>query len=342
LSENDLRIVVSQFGEVLQYSERHSGAGDPLARALCELFAMKYAYKIRACLGEFVSLKSPEVVGYESMSDPSASQGRLPSSDEASIPARRLLQVAASDNTSEISSALAGMGVFELCPLPEQQFWRMERIAERVIGRAKLVFWVELAFFATEIEDYKRASRYASEARGFSPVAWESYSLSIIEGLAVLSAGNVDGAVRCLNESIDACLTDVRACLECGKSPPNFLLVDKLLACGKRVEVLRHLVDCKFVWRIFGARIEEWIRVIESLGRPDFGTGGTWRLATQYHNVISIASGEDLEWASSRESRDQVVAEVERMRAEFNPPKHILPSKSAREKALIGKWPGCE
>jgi hypothetical protein len=341
--ELDLQTLVSHFGEVLQYAERYCVTDDCLTCGLCELFGMKYAYMIRACVGEPVGTELAGRVGYEEMEGRSDSRRRLPKSDEARVPARKLFSAVASGDKAGILSALDGMGVLALCPMPRQQFSRMERVAGRVIGRAKLVFLVELAFFAAEVEDYERASQYASEAHDFNPVAWELYSLSVIEGLVALNAGKIDEAVKYLAKSVNACLTDVSACLGCGISPPNFLLAKKLFERGERIEVLRHLLDCKAVWRILRVHIEEWIRVIESGRTPDVGAGGTWRLAIQCRNASLIDSGQDLaEVSLSLQSRDQVIAEVERMRAEFKLPKNIPVPNSVKERGLIGRWPGSE
>ncbi len=337
----DLQTVVSRFGEVLQYSERRCVPGDSLTCALCELFAMKYAYMIRACIRESIGAELADTLGDRVMEDrPGGRLRRLPKPDEARVPARGLFLAVASGDRAAILSALEGMGVLALCPKPQQQFASMEPIAGKVIGRAKLVFLVELSFFATELADYERASKYASEAHKFNPVAWELYSLSVIEGLVAWNAGKTDEAVKYLYKSINACLTDVHACLGCGTSPANFLLAEKLVECGERVEVLKHLSDCKFVWRMFRPHIEEWIRVIESGGRPDLTAGGTWRLATQCRNARFLDSGQDLAVAPMH--RDQVIAEVEKMRAEFKLPKNIPLPSSAREKERIGKWPGVE
>ena len=332
----DLQTIVSRFGEVLQYSERCGVDGDFLTCALCELFAMKYAYMIRACIGESVGTESAHVLGYEVVEDRPVGQRRLPKSGEARVPARKLFSAVASGDRAAILSSLEGMGVLALCPIRQQQFSRMERIVGRVIGRAKLVFLVELAFFAAELGDYERATKYASEAHDFKPVAWELYSLSVIEGLAALNAGKKDEAIKYLSKSINACLTDVHSCIACGISPPNFGLTEKLLERGKRIEVLRHLLDCKAVWRALRPHIEEWIRMIESGGRPDFTAEGTWRLATQCRNARLIDSGQELADTSMQQSRDQVITEVERMRAEVKLPKNIPMPKPA------GRWPGPE
>jgi len=301
---------------------------------------MKYAYMIRSCIGESIGTEPAHVFGYEAAQDRPGGQRGLPKSDEARVPARKLFPAVASGDKAAILSSLEGMGVLALCPTPEQHFSGMERIVGRVIGRAKLVFLVELSLFAAELGDYERATKYASEAHNFQPVAWQLYSLSMIEGLAALNVGKKDEAIKYLRKSIDACFTDVSSCVACGTGEPNFLLAKKLLERGERVEVLRHLVDCNFVWRMLGSHIEAWIRVIENGGMPDFTVIGTWRLAVQCRSAHFLASGRDL--AGAPMHRDQVIAEVERMRVEYELPKKAWLLLSAKLKERFNKWPGVD
>lgn len=111
-----------------------------------------------------------------------------------------------------------------------------------------------------------------------------------------------------------------------------------LLERGERIEVLRHLLDCKAIWP--WPQIEEWIRVVESGGRPDFAVRGTWRLAMQCRNAHLLASGRDLPGAPMH--RDQVIAEVERMRAEYALPDNFRLPSPVEEKERFDKWPGVE
>lgn len=200
----DLQAVVSRFGGVLQYAERCCVDPDSLDCALCELSAMQHAYMIRACVEESVGAETAPVFGYEVMEGHPGVQKGLPKADEVRGPARQLFSAVALRDGAAILGSLEGMGVLALCPIPEQQFSGMERIVGRITGRAKLVFLVELSFFASEIGDYERATKYASEAQHFHPVAWQRYSLGMIEGLAALHADKKDEAIRCLHKAIDA------------------------------------------------------------------------------------------------------------------------------------------
>jgi hypothetical protein len=363
MTDLDLKIAVSNFGSVLQYSDRRYSDRrspdsldslrrcidvDALTCELVQLFAMKHAYLIRACIGKASGSAFGDVSDYKIIEDRFSDRKRLPTSDEAKLPARKLFQAVASEDNIGILSALEGMGVLALCPIPEQQFSRMERLADQVTGRSRVVFLVELSFFAAEIGDYRRASRYIAKAHEFDPVGWELYSLTVIEGLAALEDGKVDEALWLLDKSIGACLADESSCLLCGLSPANFLLAEKLLEHGERNKVMRHLSYSKFVWRILGNQIEEWIRIIEGGGRPDFTAGGHWlctnapgaRLAMQRRHLRCIDAGQDLAGISMPQSRDQVIAAVERMREEHKTRQDTRVLGPASLQRPISQWPG--
>jgi len=67
-----------------------------------------------------------------------------------------------------------------------------------------------------------------------------------------------------MEDSISACQRDEYALLACGARTLNVALVQKLLDSGQRIEVLRHLLQCKDVWQSFRSQIEVWIDLIES------------------------------------------------------------------------------
>jgi hypothetical protein len=344
----DLRSAVSRFGEVLQYSELRSVDGDFLTRALCQLHAMKSAFVISAYISDHLGAERTKARDRDECGDRIAVLDRLPKSEEAKVPAQRLLAAIASGDRAGAASAIQEMGVLELCPVPEQMFSRMERIAAQVVGRVSVVFWVELSFLAGELDEYKKAHEYSLAAHEFKPNGWELYSLSVIDGLVSLNAGNRGESIKCLTKAVSACLTDARACLCCGISPANLLLAERLFEIGEKMEVLNHLLDCKVVWPVLGRHIDEWIRVIENGGKPDFTAGGRWqvtnapggRLAAQCRNARLIDSGQDIADGCNTErfARDQVIAEVQRMRAEFKLPNHILLSSVAKVQGLIGRW----
>src|SRR5205814_1659748 len=129
--------------------------------------------------------------------------------------ARKLFGAIASEDGIGVSNALEEMGVLVLSSGRKEQFSRLELVVGYVAGRAQIVPLVELALFATELEDHERAGRYSREARAFSPTSWELYNLCVVEGVISLEAGRRDEAILNLSRSIDACQSDEYASLEC-------------------------------------------------------------------------------------------------------------------------------
>jgi len=254
----------------------------------------------------------------------------LPEHGAVQKAARELIAAVASEDKAGISSALEEMGVFALCPVPDHQFQRMEVVVGSLQGRARPVMLVELSCLAAEHKDYERASKYAQEARSFNPGSWERYNLCVTEGLVALNAGRDREAVQCLARSFDACLTDEYASLDCGVRAPNFALAQRLLAHGERVEVVRHLLQCKGVWQFFHKQLDKWISLIESGETPDFGASGiinsmmqpATRVQTQW---VLACSPEEKPGVTPPKSPAEVMAGRERLRAEYK--RHVDAAK---------------
>ncbi|MGP8173821.1 MAG: hypothetical protein ACLP7O_04655 [Terracidiphilus sp.] len=347
--KRELKDVLTSFGRILQYAERR-GCRDSLSRALCEFYAMNHARMIWTCVGGCIRDEKVHVPEQETAGSTFGSSNVLPASEDARPPARQLLSAFASCDGVQVLNALEAMRVLALCPDPALQFPRMERAARQVEGRAKMVFFVDLSFFAVEAEDYENAKKYALKAHEFNPAAWELYSLCVIEGLVSLSAGRKDEAIGFLHKAADTCLADVETCVGCGISPANFLLAEALLKCGDRIEVLRHLLDCSAIWLTLRPQIRDWVRVVEEGGMPDFTAGGSWRtadapggrLATQCRNARMIDAGQYSEAHLIHHSRDQVAVEVERLRANVVVPRSTAVPEFALDRSLRGEWPGNE
>jgi len=243
-----------------------------MARTLCELYAMMSAFQIRAYVGVNDGVVIKAVTDREDTENHLAVREMLPKWNTVQKAVRDLFAAVASEDKAEVSSALEEMGVLALCPIPEQQFSRMELAAGCVAGRAQVIPLVELSLFALELRDYERAAKYAQEAHAFDPESWELYNLCVVEGLIALNAGKIGEAIQCLASSIRACQRDEHALLECGVRVPNLLLAEKLLESGERVEVLRHLLDCRDIWQFLKPQIDELINLIEHGERQDFRT----------------------------------------------------------------------
>jgi tetratricopeptide (TPR) repeat protein len=311
---------------------------------------MNYALMIWTCVSGCIRDKKVRVPEQETEGSASGSSSVLPASEDAKLPARQLLSAFAACDGVQVLNALEAMRILALCPDPTLQFPRMELAARQIQGRAKMVFFVDLSYFAVEAEDYENAKKYALKAHEFNPAAWELYSLCVAEGLVSLSEGRKDEAISYLHKAADACLADVETCLGCGISPANFALAEELLKCGDRIEVLRHLLDCSGIWRTIRPQIMEWVRVTEEGGMPDFTAGGSWRianapggrLATQCRNARVIDAGRYPEAYPMHSSRDHILAEVERMRAEFVLPRSAKVPEFLSDPGLRGEWPGNE
>jgi tetratricopeptide (TPR) repeat protein len=235
--------------------------------------------------------------------------------------AQEFIAASTANDRSGISNALQDMQVFALCPAPEEHLSRMELVAGHVIGRVRTIPLVELSLFALELEDYGKAIKYATEAHTFDPGSWELYNLSVVEGLVALNARKGREAIQYLDESIRACQRDEYASLSCGIRVPNLALAEKLLQSGHKVEVLRHLLECKDVWQFLRVKIDKWISLIEAGEAPDFGGAGVlraipYRLQMQWLRAYSL-SLEKEPGVAARKSPAEVMAGRNRLREEY-------------------------
>ena len=289
------RRLFKSFERLLKLSERASEGSDLVARTLCELYAMMTALQIRGCMDLVDGIQK----GSTSWEDSQVRLGRqeeLPKFDAVEGAAQSLFSALESGDKIGMCLALDELGVFSLCPIPEQQFPKMETVAGRLIGRAQLIPLVELAHFATQIGDYQKAREYAQKALAFQPRSWELYNLSIVQGLIVLNEGDIRGAIWQLDMSISSCLADENTHLTSTIFGPNLALARKLLECGERIEVLRHLTQCKDVWHLFRGHFEKWIIQIENGETRDFLASEvfeemnepSYRLKLQWMNACSL------------------------------------------------------
>jgi tetratricopeptide (TPR) repeat protein len=324
MNEHEIRAAAAEFERVIRFCERIRENDTRLARVLCVFYAMWSAFAIRASLGPHDDEAS------EAASDPALTrcgeveQWRFPTLDVVKSAAQKLAFSAVSESRAGISEALEEMGVFALCPLPDEQLSRMELVARCVTGRAQLIPLVELSLFAVGLRDYESASRYAKEAHALHPRAWELYNLYVTEGLIALSTGNVREAIQYLDKSVDACELDEHASLSCGSRLPNFALAQQLLECGERVEVMKHLLRCKNVWQYFSRQIDKWIKLIEGGENPDFqasailrGMNSSSKLLTQWKHACSIEEEPSLTAPIVRKSPAEVMAAREKLEADY-------------------------
>lgn len=329
MNEAGLSRVVKDFAEVIRASDRLSTKGTHLSSVLGRFFAMWCAFRIRrnieACEGN--DINEP----IESVVNDSQSEGcwALPKPDVVEDAGVRLMAATSSQDYDGAAGALAEMGVTALCPRLSEQFVRMESVARSVAGRAQLVPLVELSLFAVDVGEFERAAKYVVEAHSFAPAAYELYCLCVVEGLLAMNAGQERKAIQFLEQSIGACQRDEHASLACGVRGPNLALVEKLLDNGRRVEVLKHLLECKNVWQSFRPQIDAWISLIESGERPNFQESAmlssmnepACRLIMQYSRARALEEGNSLGLAAPQTSvpmsPTEVMARRERMQEAY-------------------------
>ena len=145
------------------------------------------------------------------------------------------------EDQSAICSALENMRILALCPEPPRQFTKMRDLVGRMTGHARVIALVEMALFASELEDYDRAIEYATEARSLDATECELYSICIVEGLAAFHNEMYVESARLLESSTESCQCDEYASLQCGVRAFNVGLPEKLLAVGFRDEVSKYL-----------------------------------------------------------------------------------------------------
>jgi tetratricopeptide (TPR) repeat protein len=324
--ERDLLEQANDFERVVKASEKYCDAGQRLSRILSVFFGMKSAFLVCRSLGpEDNDHREAAMDGAGDFEE----QPTLLKFDTVHSALQKLAAAVASNDGGAAMSALEEMGVFALCPIPDEQLSRMERLAGTVSGRARLVFLVELSLFAVELGDFDAARKYVTEAWGLAPSGWELYNFSILEGFFALEAGKTEKAVQYLERSLRACQTDEHTLINCGLRPPNFLLARKLFELGTRGAVIKHLVDCKNVWQRSWIPLDEWINLIESGQTPDFDSEGlrgmslpSCRLDLQWMRARSLESkkGSSLAAPNSK-SPAEVVAAKERLLADVD--RHI-------------------
>ncbi len=324
MNVDGLCAAVREFERVINSGEQLCRKSDGATRILFVFYAMWSAFAVRAnlescCWNQIAATTDGSTTEARSLNDRSP----MPASDVVHAARREFTNAVISDNAEGIRTSLEHMGVFALCPFPERQVSRMALVAANLTPCVRLILLVDLSFLAVELGDYYRASKYATEAHFLNPTSWELYNLCVIEGQIALNAGNNREALKFLDKSMGACQWDEYASLTCGTRVPNLSLVEMLLHGGERVEVVRHLLQCKNVWQSLSSQIDEWIGIIENGGTPDFrGTGVSkrsvkfsYRLKTQWMRAYSLLTEEPR--SITPKSPEEVLAGRERLRAGY-------------------------
>ncbi len=342
MNECEIRKAVLEYGALFSVHEslleRRKQLGmvdDHLAIALCEFYALWGAYKVSECIRSICDFGP--VPCYEENEESPGRREVLPKYEAVNTAAQNLLLAISAKDQASISGALEQLGVFSLCPMPEQVFSKMENVALHVTSRAQQLFWVDLSLFAAGVGDYQRARMYIQQIRTFDLSSRELYNVCLVEGLIALTEGRADQAIRCLDSSTKVCQADVDSSIQCSLLPPNLDLAKRLLELGKRIEVLRYLTECHNVWWRCRPQIEEWIQLIESGEKPDFQALQTpedadqlsYRLNVQWLRACSLEMQPHPAKPKSPMSPARVLAERERRQAELES------AMSARIKAKL-------
>ena len=89
---------------------------------------------------------------------------------------------------------------------------------------------------------------------------------NMVRGLVALRSGNVQQAAQDLIEA-----GKTTGSPQLNSFGPDMMLASELLEKGQRDAVLEYLVSCKKFWTLGAARLDAWIDLIRSGGKPDFG-----------------------------------------------------------------------
>jgi TonB family protein len=89
---------------------------------------------------------------------------------------------------------------------------------------------------------------------------------NMVRGLVALRSGNVEQAAKDLIEA-----GKTTGSPQLNSFGPNMILASELLEKGERDAVLEYLSLCKKFWSLGAARLDAWIDVILTGGKPDFG-----------------------------------------------------------------------
>jgi len=318
----DLAGAILDYERIIKACEKRLRNGNRLNSAFCEFHAAEGAFGVRRCVGVLTGGNIQDARNSEITESEFGVPKTLPGYETVQNAARELVAAVEADDNHQLYIALERMGVLALCPVPEQQFRKLETISRRLIGRAQLILLVELSLLAAGLGDYVRADRYVQNARVFDPHSWELYNLCVVEGLIALNAGKLDEAIRCLVASINACQANEYASLACSVRAPNLVLAEKLLERGERYRIQEHLTGCKNVWQFLGPHIEKWVSLIERGEKPDFQASRILRAmehpAVRLQMQLGRAGSIEEEFHSDTQmSPGEVIAGRERLRAGY-------------------------
>jgi hypothetical protein len=136
-----------------------------------------------------------------------------------------------------------------------ERAWALPRLAKAAVAAGAL----------------DKASLYASELLATVGVGHGAdgdavHDGNMVRGLVALRSGNLRQAAQDLVEAGKTTGSPVL-----NSFGPNLILASELLEKGERDAVLEYLSECKKFWTLGAGRLDTWIDLIRSGGKPDFG-----------------------------------------------------------------------
>ena len=154
---------------------------------------------------------------------------------------------------------------------PAQVLADLEQDAAGKAGPERGYALAPLAKAALKAGALDKASLYANELLTTAQSGdWNDgnaiHDGNMVRGLVALRSGNVEQAAKDLVEA-----GKTKGSPQLDSFGPNMTLASELLEKGQRDAVLEYLSLCKNFWKLGGDRLDSWIDVIKSGGKPDFG-----------------------------------------------------------------------
>jgi hypothetical protein len=166
---------------------------------------------------------------------------------------------------------LIEMHVFELCPNPRHPpIDQLERAVDGVIGDARIIVLIELAYCLLDFDAANLARLYINEARVLAAGASEKHELHTLRGMIAVGDGDIEVAQECLVQSISVCNQNEAARFMSGIRPFSLRLAEALLGKGKTDCVIEYLSSCREIWPYSRNKLDGWIAMIRDGIAPDY------------------------------------------------------------------------
>ena len=255
--------------------------------------------------------------------------------------AQKLMDAVESKDGPRALNALEMMGIVVLCPVRGQETAFLESLVRTVPGRAQRVPLVELALIALEFGDCERAERLVCDANRLGPTPSDLHDMHSVEGIVALKRGEIAKAISCLEDSVNVCMADELALLECCIHPPNLMLARELLDYGKRTEVSEFLAHCGDIWNFARDQFALWVAAIQNGETLDLAATGI--LAAMNHPRVRMnhlctlaAYPDDERRLSTAKTKAAAMKGRELILEEFNQ------EYGDFLRRIVARWPGHE